>query len=385
MVFSQETLERNQLFEDVFTGKIPKRVPRNPIFQIEMVLEHCGFSLHKEQFSLSKQVEALHKFNTEVDTDSVAGVAIRWPQIYKMLGSINFQMGTDGFLQHPDVAGMEVEDYDALITDPYKTLVDIIIPRIHKELALDKSSAGIAKAKAFFAYLNAFQTIGMANNEIAMQYGKSTIPSFAGITEAPYDFLADQLRSFSGTSKDIRRIPEKVGAACETLTPLLRKMGSPKGSNGTKFDQIFIPLHMAPYMREKDFAKYYWPTFKKLCEGLSENGYGIYLFVEHDWSRFVDYLHDLPEGTHMAIEYGDPKVFKDKLGSKHILSGFYPVNILKTGTKEECVYKAKELLDILAPGGNYIFDYDKVVLRANDVNIENVNAVNKAVKEYGVY
>lgn len=385
MEFSYETVERNQLFEDVFTGKIPKRVPINPLFQIEMVLEYCGFSLHKEQLSLAKQVEALHKFNAEIDTDSVAGAAIRWPQIYKMLGSINFQMGTDGFLQHPDVVGMEVEDYDALISDPYKTLVDVVIPRLHKELALDKSTAGIAKAKAFFAYLSAFQTIGMANAEIAAKYGKSTIPTFGGMTEAPYDFLADQLRSFSGTSKDIRRIPEKVSAACEALTPLMIKMGSPKGPAGTKLDQIFIPLHMAPYMREKDFEKYYWPSFKQMCDGLAANGYGIYLFVEHDWSRFVDYLQELPKGTHMAIEYGDPKMFKDKLGAKHILSGFYPVNILKTGTKDQCVNKAKELLDILAPGGNYIFDYDKVVLRANDVIMENVIAVNEAVKEYGVY
>ena len=32
---------------------------------------------------------------------------------------------------------------------------------------------------------------------------------------------------------------------------------------------------------------------------------------------------------------------------------FYPITLLGTGTKEQCIDKAKELLDILAPGGNY--------------------------------
>lgn len=386
MNVAQECQDKNQLFTDVFNGVIPKRVPINPLFQIEMVLEYSGYSLLKEQFSLQKEIEAIDTFTSEVDTDAVSAAAIRFPQVYKILGSKNFVLGSDGFLQHPDIAGMQVEDYDALISDPYKTLVETIIPRVHTELAQEPYAAGIAKAKAFFAYLSAFGAIGQANVQIAQKYGKCTIPTFAAMTEAPYDFLADQLRSFTGVSMDIRRMPEKVGQACDALLPLMLKQACPKGPQaGLRLDQIFIPLHMAPYMRDKDFEKYWWPTFKALCEGIAENGYGIYLFVEHDWSRFVDYLQELPKGTRMAIEYGDPKTFKDKVGAKHILTGFYPITLLKTGTKQECVDKAKELMDVLAPGGGYIFDFDKVVLRMDDVKMENVHAVLKTVKEYGVY
>ena len=36
--------------------------------------------------------------------------------------------------------------------------------------------------------------------------------------------------------------------------------------------------------------------------------------------------------------------------------------MLKTGTVEQCVDKAKEILDILAPGGRYFFNFDKAPL-----------------------
>jgi hypothetical protein len=127
MTYSQETLEKDQLFYDVFDGKIPKRVPVNPTFQIEMVLEYAGFSLLREQYSVDKMIEATEKFVKDVDTDTVSVFAMRFPQVYKIMGSRNFVMGSDGFLQHPNVVGMEIEDYDALIKDPYKTLVGTIM------------------------------------------------------------------------------------------------------------------------------------------------------------------------------------------------------------------------------------------------------------------
>ena len=98
-----------------------------------------------------------------------------------------------------------------------------------------------------------------------------------------------------------------------------------------------------------------------------------------------DHLQDLPQGTRLIFEYGDPKLAKEKLSKKHILSGFYPITLLKTGTKEQCVDKAKELIDILAPGGNYYFNFDKTILTLNSINLENLYAVIDYVHENGKY
>jgi uroporphyrinogen-III decarboxylase len=142
---------------------------------------------------------------------------------------------------------------------------------------------------------------------------------------------------------------------------------------------------MAPFLREKDFSKFYWPTFKRLVDGLYENGQPSLLFVEHDWMRFLDSLYELPENTRMMFEYGDPKTVKEKLGDKHILTGFYPTGLLKTGTKEQCIDKAKEILDIMAPGGKYYFSFDKVIITKDSVNIDNLQAVLQYVSENGKY
>ena len=86
----------------------------------------------------------------------------------------------------------------------------------------------------------------------------------------------------------------------------------------------------------------------------------------------------------MAV-FGDPTVFKEKLGDKFILTGFYPLAMLKTGTLNEIQDKAKEIIDILAPGGRYIFSLDKSILRVSDVEIDKYQALLRFVKEYAVY
>ena len=101
--------------------------------------------------------------------------------------------------------------------------------------------------------------------------------------------------------------------------------------------------------------------------------------------RYLDYLYELPPNTILWFEYGDPQKVKDKLGKKHIISGFYPVAMLKTSSRQACIDKAKELIDILAPGGKYIFRFDKSPLLLDDINLENYTAVLEYVMEYAKY
>lgn len=385
MQLPQSTVEKNKIFMDTLEHKIPTRVPISPLYQIELVLQYAGFDLRYEQFSLDKWIEALDIFSRDFDVDTMGQVAMRFPAVYKMLGSKNYVIGGNGFLQHPNVVGMEVNDYDSLIENPYDTIVETVIPKIHTNLNTTPQSAAEIKSKAFFLQMTNLMKIGQASTEIAIKYGKSTCSLFSSMTEAPLDFLADQLRSFTGVSGDIRRYGEKVEAACEALLPLMIKMGAAKGPVGTKDHVIFIPLHMAPYMREKDFERFYWPTFKKLIVELDKMGYSVYTALEQDWSRYADYLLELPDNVILWVECGEPKMFKEKLGNKHILNGFYPLDLVKHGTKAECEDEIKRLFDIVAPGGGYIFNFDKEPLILDDINVDNFKAIIKTAKEYGVY
>ena len=61
------------------------------------------------------------------------------------------------------------------------------------------------------------------------------------------------------------------------------------------------------------------------------------------------------------------------------------LTILKTNTKEQCLDKAKEMLDILAPGGKFYFRTDKSPLTITDIKLENLCAVTEYVRDHGVY
>ncbi|HCX63974.1 MAG TPA: uroporphyrinogen decarboxylase [Eubacteriaceae bacterium] len=380
-----QTKERNELFENIFDGKKPSRVPIFTNVDNAFCLEYAGKDLRTQQFSVEENLEAIDATTRDFHSDDAIGVMFRFPSMYKMLGAKNFVMGSDGFLQHPNVVGLQVEEYDELIADPMKAIWDRVITRHYSEFGKGGVNATKAMAKAFHYFNIKMGFLGQGVAEIANKYGRSTI-GFAGKSAAstvPFDTLADQLRSFTGIMADIRRVPEKVVDACEALLPLAIKAGVLPHSD--KYVRTFIPLHMGPYLRNKDFDKFYWPTFKKMVEGLVDAGTATNIFVEQDYTRFLDHLNDLPEGQVLLFEYGDPKEIKQKLGDKHIISGLYPVTLLRNGSKQECVDKAKELVDILAPGGNYIFSFDKSIIRLNDVNPDNMKAVLDFVQEYATY
>lgn len=377
--------ERTQLFMDVFDGKIPKKVPISASLTIEFAIQYAGKDLAEVQWNHLLLEEVYDKVCQDFISDTnPAALNLRNPLPYKILGAKNFVMSSSGFMQHPEVHGLEAEEYDEFIASPYDCIMEKILPRIYKELDTSPGQRALVFAKAFKAYYDElFAALGVIG-KLTEKYGYSPIGGIEQLTEAPFDFVADQLRGFKGITGDLRRYPDKVEAACEAALPLMLKQGIPPYPPNN-YAASFIPLHMAPYIRPKDFERFYWPTFKKLVDGLAAIGRPSMLFVEHDWMRYIDYLYELPENTRMWFEYGDPKLVKEKLGKKHIISGFYPITLLKTGTKQQCIDKAKELLDILAPGGKYYFGFDKAIITADSVNLENLQAVLEYVAENAYY
>ncbi|CAB1239469.1 uroporphyrinogen decarboxylase family protein [Clostridium sp. MT-14] len=371
--------ERTQLFKDLFDGKIPKRVPISVNFPLEFSIQYAGEDLAESQWDTSMLEGIFEKVCENFVSDILPVQALRFPLYYTILGARNFVMSSSGFLQHPEISGLEAEEYDEFIESPYNCIMEKILPRIYTELNTNPVQRSLVMAKAFKAFYDEVNNVTALYEKLIKKYGYSSAGNTNGFVEAPFDFMSDQLRGFRGITGDIRRRADKVAAACEAVTPIMVKGGIP--ASPSKYGGTFIPLHMAPYIRTKDFEKLYWPSFKREVEELAAAGQPSLLFVENDWTRYVDYLYELPENTRMWFEYGDPKFIKEKLGKKHILTGFYPISILKTGTKQQCIDKAKELVDILAPGGKYMFGFDKAIITADSVKIENLQAVLEYVAE----
>ncbi|KPU45683.1 uroporphyrinogen decarboxylase (URO-D) [Oxobacter pfennigii] len=383
--------ERISLYDDFYNNKLPKRLPVDAMrMSLNMLAEYSGKNIFNVQFDYSQLAEAHEKVTNELYSDvsplAGAGVATRIPSFYQILGSQSFVMGGSGLMQHPEVVGMLEEDYDALIEDPYACLLERVIPRQYKALDSNNTASTskvIPMAQA--ALRDNAAAIGAIVQKATEEKGYYPGPprGSAGFGAAPYDFLADQLRSFSGISKDIRRNRNKVKEACEALYPLMLKYAMPAKPSPQGI--VSTPLHMPTFMREKDVVDVWLPTYKKMVEQLAAAGARVNAFCEHDWMRYLDLLTELPAGTILRFEYGDPQTIKDKLGKKYIISGLYPINLIKTGTKQQVIDKAKEILDIMMPGGGYLFGFDKGALVYKDINMENYIALAEFVRDYAVY
>ncbi|MFA0815278.1 MAG: uroporphyrinogen decarboxylase family protein [Anaerofustis sp.] len=375
--------ERTQLFKDVYDGKIPKRVPIEIWINWEAGIRYAGMDLKESQWNEEKYVEFYDKCCADFQTDKAPiSRTLRPPQFYQILESKSFVMSKEGNMQHPEISCLEVEEYDEFIADPYECMVTKLLPRLYPALDTQPMKAAMVLGKAFKAYHDVNGKMAAVGAHMTEKYGFAQIAPGAGC-EAPMDFLADLIRSFTNIVKDIRRVPDKVEAACEAVLPICEKTAlSPISSN---YARTFIPLHMAPFMNQAHFERFWWPTFMKLMKYIDDGGSKGFLFCEQDWMPKIDFLNELPIRQQLWFEYGDPALAKEKVGKNHIITGFYPATLLQTGTKQQCTDEAKRQIDILAPGGGYIFNLDKIIFSFTEQSAENLKAVIETVREYGKY
>ncbi len=384
--------ERSQNYSDFCRNKLPRRLPVEASFPNSIIAQYGGFDPITYQYNYAMLAKPAEELCEKIYSDAcpVAPpniVGTRTPTIYQLLNSQSFIMGTSGQVQHPEVIGMYPEEYPQLIERGFDFLVDTVVPRQHKNLDPSqpiKSRTAFEMGKtALFNDTMGFIPIYMGLVQKFGYYPGSPMGSFA-VGEAPLDFVADQLRSFSGMSVDLRRHRTEVKEACEVVLPLvfawaMPAVAHPEGGS-------MLPLHMPTFMREKDFVELYLPTLKIMLQQMAASGVRPQLFCEDDWSRYLDILLDeLPAGTKLMFEYGDPQTIKDKLGKKFIISGLFPISALRTDTPEQIVDRAKEFCDIMLPGGGYFFTFDKVVLAAKDANLETWAALNEFLRDYMVY
>lgn len=367
--------ERVQIYEDLLSGRIPKRPLVTPYFTIEAACGLAGVDLQKAHYDYSLMQKAYASVCDTFYSDTYPIDNRRMPAVYQMLGAKNWAMSSSGAMQHPEVEIMYPtdEDYDALIEAPYKALIERFLPRVCSELDVDESQRMLVFARCYAEY----QRLGGRQNEIvkemiqAHQYIGGMVTG--ALTEAPFDFLSDQLRGFKGITMDMRRKADKIEKAVEAIMPLIIAVGSP--SHFPKGTVNSMPLHMAPYMNEKQFERFYWPTFEKTIVELDKRGYGTYVIAEQDFTRYTPWLEKLPQTTIFNVEEGDPKHFKATVGRNHVIGGFFDPTITLVRSKEQCLDEAKRIVDICAPDGKFYFAFNKFVMDIKSVDVSKLVAV----------
>ncbi|MCR3921215.1 MAG: hypothetical protein NUK65_01705 [Firmicutes bacterium] len=367
---------------------IPDRVPVMPMLE-EWVIHNAKISL-KEAFyeSADTNFEAYKKTFSQIYVDAQWGNMNILP--LKVMN--NFGEGlyvlTDDSLQIKGSAGnlMNADEYDQLIKDPLSFITNTLLPRKFPILHGNKEEVEklIVKALGEWSAFNAHNA--SVTKRVAEELGVPFM-SRGGVFVTP-DIMMDYFRDFVGTMGDIKRIPEKFYAACESLFDYTIRMLTATYSTPEDNHWVFTPLHLPTYLNPKEFEKYYFPFLSKLVDEVCvKRGYHQMLFMENLWEPYYDILLDLPQTNKLVglIEKGDLKKAKDKLGHKMCLMGGMSVNLLRSGTVSQCIDEAKRCLDELAPGGGYIFSTDSVVMAHRDAKAENLIAVCDYVRDHGSY
>ncbi|ACL19875.1 conserved hypothetical protein [Desulfitobacterium hafniense DCB-2] len=375
--------ERNQLFTDIYDGLKPKRIPIRIQVTHEAAIQYCKMDLKHTQWDKTAYFSFMDKVSAQLETDlTPVSMNVRTPAYYQILESEAFVMSSSGVLQHPEVKSMEAKEYDEFIEDPYSFILTKALPRVYKGFGGDPVRKSLNLAKAMAAYEDYKKAQLVAMSKINEKYGYAHLP-IGGVTEAPYDFLADVLRSFTEISKDIRRCPDKIAEACDAVLPYLQRCAvSPMSSN---YNRTMIPVHMPPFMNTKQFEKYFWPSFKQLVQFIYERGSNCWLLLQGDMVRYIDYINELPGNPEVRHEYGDMKEVLERTNKKHIISGLYPVTMLETSSEKECMDYARKTVEILGQNGNYIFNFDKPILSLDENSMQNLRAVIATVRKYGEY
>jgi hypothetical protein len=376
---------RTKLFEDLYTGIIPDRIPIWDAVGLEFLIQYSGRDLMTTQYQYNADMltDIFEKGREICRGDIPTSAFARNPIALMFQKSSLMQMSRSGFIQHAEKSVMEPSEYDEFIKNPYDYVLEVLEPRINQAY---NGEVGRARntLKAVLSNMEQGNAFAVAETAIVERHGLFKRPlGSVGSQIVPFDFITDMYRGFAKIPMDMRRCPEKLLEALEAIMPYAIWMGKPNVISPLGCNMIMT--HMAAFMSTKDFDKFYWPTFNKVCHIAAEQGQAMQIFLEGDWTRFIDHLQDLPQGTQLWMEYGDPQQFKDKLGKKMVLGGFYPITLMGNGTKQQCIDKAKELIDILAPGGNYQFITDKTALALSDVNPENYVAVMEYILENGKY
>jgi len=377
--------QRLERMERVIRNEQPDKVPILSIVD-NWAFTYAGYTLKEIFADDEKHLRAFEKIAEDFIWDGMHySMTTRPMNFIELLDGGTYRVTDTLQTESGVVKCMEPEEYPQLIEDPWTFLAEVIYPRKYKLMNMDPSEEKYTQFEKAIEALNAYNRLkGVSAQRMKEKY-QMPIVRPSGFFH-PLDMILDFLRDFSGTMMDIKRRPDMVAEACDAMLPICIQNIENFYPEHQKGCCIFNPMHTPQFLKPKDFEKVYWPSYKKIMEYLTDQGYIVMSYYERNYEHLYDYLKELPKNKVVGLfEDDDLRKTKKALGDTMAIAGGMPTYKLNYGTKEECADCAKSLIDDLAPGGGYIFATDKILHSANDANPENLKAVNAFVNDYGVY
>ena len=393
--------------------QVPDRVPVN-ISSGFWFAARAGLTPYEAMSDPARAARAWTDFNLEFQPDRMSDL-LAYSTPGSVFESLDYRLYSwpghgiprESGYQYNEQEWMLPEDYDALISDPTDFFLRTLLPRTVGAFA---GFAGLSSVVDFIELpfvsghvggwgsaemLAGLERLTSAARQVkewadvvfpAVDRLKSLgFPSYrARSTLAPFDLLGDTLRGTKGVILDMFRRPEKVLAACERLVPVAIDMVRTRpGPPATPV--VFVPLHKGAdgFMSDEQFRTFYWPTLRKVILGLIDDGRIPLLFAEGRYNSRLEIITDLPKGkTVWLFDQTDMARAKETIGKVACLEGNVPLSLLHAGSAQEVTDYVRRLIHVAGNGGGFILNMGASGDSGRD---DNLRAMVKAAKEYGVY
>jgi uroporphyrinogen-III decarboxylase len=391
--------------------ELPDRVPIH-IAAGSYPSYYAGYDLKTTMFNPEKLREAWLKFARDFVTDGLEAVFANSGAFYELMQTRTNRWPGGGLpddatmIQFVEKEYMAEDEYGLYFRNPTDYILRRFLPRVH----------GVFEPLARLGPLDSFSGTG---HQLMMAAGQPEFKQMAetllaaheaaakwnavvagceqacremgypagngGFALAPFDTVADMLRATHGSVMDMFRRPDELLELVKRILPTTLETAIRLADLGD-CPFVFIPMHKGDdtFMSDRQFEKFYWPSYRKLLLGLIEEGLVPQPVVDGAYNRRLEYIKDLPKsGVIWVFEKTDMALAKKVLGGHTCISGNITSTMLCTGTPESVREYCRWLIDTCAPGGGYILAMGSSL--AGRCQAANLHAMIDAGLEYGVY
>ena len=369
--YSEEFQKRVQLFLDAAKFE-NKKVP-NLSNDYTWKIYDAGVP-YKEAYFKSKVMEKVVCENHEryqYDAYLDLGTRNHFPQMYAL--------GGGSYVLNEETGGINVTDEPTLQPEEYEAFAENPMPWFN--ILFQRKFPNLTTKQFVDATMAFLQGSGYAKDiaeKFAKKYNRPAMVTTSASVQPAFELFHSSLRGIAGVSTDMRRHKKGLLAACESYweamgRPSLQRALAAQDKNYVA--DVYFAIIGQAVLNKKQFEEFYWPQAKEILETTAEKGKLTYIYIESVIGRFADYFQDVPKGSAiMHLETDDIFEIREKLPNMPLAGGM-TTELLGGGTKEECVARAKKLIEELGPG--YVMSQNKMLSFKNDCKRENQLAVNE--------
>jgi len=407
--------ERKKRIDDAVALREPDRVPITATGQCYPIY-NAGYTVADTLYDFDKQADSVIKFATQYEPDAASGgttipghgpaLELLRPKNLVWPGAPDGRISKNSTQQFIEYAVLLEEDMEYfmkdytgwLLTKGYPAISELYEPFAQWEFARHSVdaynySAGMLDMLSTPASREMIQNIWKISDMLKEIFNKSIGLSMklaelgfpvtiGGGALVPFDTYSDFYRGTLDTMMDLYEHPDVITSFIDrNIDHVLESISMQARYSPGKW--VFMPLHkgMDSFLTDQQYKDYYWKHLQRMINHIIDVGMVPFVYTEGPYNSRVKYLTEVPKGKVVySFEEVDPVYAKQQLGDTACIQGVFPIYLLHYGTKQQVIDEAKRLIDILAPGGGYIFTtgagYD-------NAKPENVEAMYETVKTYG--